>query len=104
MSDYAKNIDITFADRRVACILGEAREVMKEALHNVVDVEPETTMNDKPEKWEFSLPSHTELGNDKTGAALEGLSLPEGVTVDEALFRFPKCKVSQNVIKVMRSC
>ena len=98
MSDYAKNIEVTFADRRVACILGEAREVMKEALHNVVDVEAETTMNDKQLKSEFSLPSHSELG----GSALEGLSLPEGVAVDESLFRFPKCKVSQNVIKVMK--
>jgi hypothetical protein len=47
LSDYARNIESTFADRRVSSILCEAREAMKEALHNVADAEATTTMDDK---------------------------------------------------------
>ena len=100
LSDYAKDIDATFADRRVACILGKAREIMKDALHNVTYVDAETTMNDEHVKKEFSLPSDTELS--RSVPELEGLSLPEGVVVDESLFRFPRCQVSQHVLKVKR--
>lgn len=99
LSDYAKNIEATFADRRVACILGKARETMKEALHNVTYVDATTTMNDEQAKSEFSLPSDAELS--RAVPELEGLSLPEGVVVDESLFRFPKCQVSQHVVKIM---
>lgn len=101
LSDYAENIEATFADRRVACILGTAREIMKEALHNVTNVDAATTMNDEQVKREFSLPSDSELS--RSVPELEGLSLPEGVVVDDSLFRFPKCQVSQHVLKVGRT-
>ena len=101
LSDYAKNIEATFADRRVACVLGKAREIMKEALHNVTYVDVATTMNDEQVKREFSLPSDAELS--RSVPELEGLSLPEGVVVDESLFRFPKCQVSQHVLQVKRN-
>lgn len=73
---------------------------MKEALHNVTYVDATTTMNDEQAKSEFSLPSDAELS--RAVPELEGLSLPEGVVVDESLFRFPKCQVSQHVVKVKR--
>ncbi len=97
LSNYCENTSAIFADRRVASILGKAREIMKEPLHTVKDADAVATMEDSEVKHELGL---TGLDLKAPVSELEGLSLPEGVSADESLFAFPKCQVSEHVFKV----
>ena len=69
----------------VSLILGQAREYMKEDLHNT-----RTLKTTSPVDSGFNqIPE------------LEGLHLAEGIVIQEQLFRLPRGQVSEHVFKIM---
>ncbi len=99
---FVRDIDDTFAEKRVASILETARAIMKEDLHNARTVDETKKLTDT----EFAVlaDKKLKLGSlDTTEASpeLEELGQVYGFSVHDSLFRFPRCQVSAHVFKLL---
>ncbi|XP_047119995.1 centromere/kinetochore protein zw10 homolog isoform X1 [Schistocerca piceifrons] len=85
--NYAKNVDVLFANKTCETYLAKAREIMKQDLHEMIEVGP----------W---VPSQT-LHIDSVNTAMD--LLPD-FKLSKYSFQFPQCKISkstQDVLKIV---
>jgi centromere/kinetochore protein ZW10 len=80
--EYARNVDILFANKTCQILLGRAREIMKKNLHDMMEVGP------------ISPSGH--LGNEEPveNTSSFGTLKPE-IELSENTFQFPKCQISK---------
>ena len=109
--DYTANVETTFANKRCQNILAQARNIMKEDLHLVTQVEPPNPAGveksiDQTIKAEMGIDldevlaevSKIDVDRDELSLPLPvGMSLPTSV----GLFVLPKCQVSNSVFKLI---
>ena len=95
--DFVDNIKHTFVNKRCKSILNQARLLMKKHLHVTENINETVDAQDIEEL----LKTKTNT-NIKIDMSLEEelLPLPDGVSLNDNLFQFPSCQVSQSVIEL----
>ena len=95
--DFVDNIKHTFVNKRCKSILSQARLLMKKHLHVTENINETVDAQDIEEL----LKTKTNT-NIKIDMSLEEelLPLPDGVSLNDNLFQFPSCQVSQSVIEL----
>ncbi len=97
--EFTRNVEATFTNKRCKTILAKARLLMKQHLHNttILDV-------DDREALEDSIRTATNTVDLKIDLNLEEelLPLPEGMSLNDGLFNFPKCQVSLSAIEIVK--
>lgn len=83
--DYAKNVDVLFANKTCETYLAKAREIMKQDLHEMIEVGP----------W---VPSQS-LHNVGDNIAMD--LLPD-FKLSKYSFQFPQCKISKSTRDVLK--
>lgn len=84
--NYARNVDVLFANKTCQELLVKAREIMKEDLFTTVLVEPGDIINPDPlnQKPDY-----------------DDLPIPPNFSMPEKTFQFPSCQVSCSTLKVL---
>ena len=98
--DYVDNINETFVNQRCQSLLGQARILMKKDLHVAAKIEDSSSKFNN-EDMEEILRTKTNT-NFKLDMSVEEelLPLPEGMALNDGLFKFPNCQVSQSIIEL----
>lgn len=99
--EFAANLDRTFADKKVADILGKARELAKRDLHQTRTVTPLTTLPDDEAQEVAKKLFDVDIKFSGASQMLKELELPDGASLYESPFIFPKCEVSEHVFEII---
>ncbi|XP_069704525.1 centromere/kinetochore protein zw10 homolog [Periplaneta americana] len=83
--EYARNVDVLFANKACQILLGQAREIMKKDLHDMMEVGPVIAAG--------------HLDEEHTKDKVESLK-PE-FKLNDNTFQFPKCQISKSTHELM---
>ncbi|KAF4525717.1 hypothetical protein B566_EDAN011894 [Ephemera danica] len=86
--DYAKNVDVHFANKQCEMTMSEARSIMKKDLHDSIEVSPQVS---------------TSLGltDDSTMDSGHTDSLESYASLSSSTLAFPKCVISKSVVELL---
>ena len=100
LSGFIANVNETFVNKRCKTILKNARNLMKKDLHVTKIIEGSSPLDQKDleqmlKKSETFPDISIEMDFEE-----QLLPLPQGMTLVDGLFKFPKCQVSKSMIEL----
>ena len=100
LSGFIANVNETFVNKRCKTILKNARILMKKDLHVTKIIEGSSPLDQKDleemlKKSETFPDISIEMDFEE-----QLLPLPQGMTLVDGLFKFPKCQVSKSMIEL----
>ena len=100
LSGFIANVNETFVDKRCKTILKNARILMKKDLHVTKIIEGSSPLDQKD--LEQMLKNSETFPDISIEMDFEEqlLPLPQGMTLVDGLFKFPKCQVSKSMIEL----
>ena len=96
---FTRDINDNFINKRCKSILSEARVLMKKDLHKSENV-GSGSMSQKEAEEILATATNVDWKNVDMDYEEELLPLPQGLTLNDGLFRFPTCQVSSAVIAI----
>lgn len=99
--DFVNNIDETFTNKKCRGILAKARHLMKKDLHMATIIEDKSVMS--KEDVEDLIKNETNFKTIDIDCNIEEelLPLPQGMSLNDGLFKFPRCQVSCSVLDLI---
>ena len=94
---FVENLNETFVNKKCCSILGQARMLMKKDLHVVTKIEEKASLGKEDLEDLLQTKTNTNLKIDVSQEE-ELLPLPQGMSLNDGLFKFPTCQVSTSMI------